>query len=136
MSIDSGNLPTSPYAPPQGRGSQTLDELPALSHSGFGIASFLISILVGIGAFIVILLASFAEASTPEGINEESALALIMGLSIFGMVGLNILGIGLGVAGVCQADRSRIFAILGLVFNGLVILGVIGLMAVGVAIGG
>ncbi|MFG0263445.1 MAG: hypothetical protein ACF788_13720 [Novipirellula sp. JB048] len=135
MSFDSGNLPTSPYAPPQG-GRSAAEGLPALPHSGFGVASFLISILVGLGAIVVILLAGFVEASTPEGINEESALAVIMGLSIFAMVGMNILGIGLGVAGVCQADRARLFAILGLVFNGVVILGVIALMAIGVAIGG
>ena len=105
-------------------------------HSGFGIASFIMSILVGIGAFSVILVAGFVEASNPEGINEESPIAIIVGLCVFGVIGLNILGIGLGVAGLCQSNRSRVFAILGLVFNGLVIMGIIGIMALGVAMGG
>tara|TARA_R110002073_G_scaffold41466_9_gene117095 strand:- start:10601 stop:11020 length:420 start_codon:yes stop_codon:yes gene_type:complete len=139
VSFDTGNPPPqSPYSPPQRQGGPSFagDVPQGKRQSGFGIASFIMSIMVGIGAFTVILVAGFAEASSPEGINEESPIAIIVGLCIFGVIGLNLLGIGLGVAGLCQPNRSRIFAILGLVFNGLVIMGIIGIMAIGVAMGG
>ncbi|EMI17399.1 putative membrane protein [Rhodopirellula maiorica SM1] len=139
MSFDTRNLPPqSPYSPPQRHGGPTpTSDIPqGKKQSGFGIASFIMSILVGIGAFTIILVAGYMEASSPEGINEESPIAIIVGLCIFAVIGLNLLGIGLGVAGLCQPNRSRIFAILGLVFNGMVIMGIIGIMALGVAMGG
>ena len=43
-----------------------------------------------------------------------------------------MLGIGLGVGGLVQVDRSRTFGVLGLVFNILVILGLVGLIVVGI----
>lgn len=90
-------------------------------HSGLGIASFIISIL----AFFVVILFFAIDAS------ETTA-----GAGICGAAFANLVGIGLGIAGVAQGDRKKVFAILGLVFNVLAILGVVGLMLIGIAVVG
>ena len=48
---------------------------------------------------------------------------------------LAMVGIGLGIAGVCQRNRKAIFGIIGLVFNGLIILGGGCLVLIGMASG-
>jgi hypothetical protein len=48
---------------------------------------------------------------------------------------LAVIGLGLGIAGIAQANRNKLFAILGIVFNGVVVLVVCGLLGLGLAIG-
>jgi hypothetical protein len=103
-------------------------------QSGLGIASLVVAIAAGATAFALVVVAGMMEVSTPGGMDEESPQAILVGLGIFGVLGLNFLGLGLGVAGIVQPDRSRVVAILGLVLNALVILGLCGLMALGTAL--
>ncbi|MEJ2437470.1 MAG: hypothetical protein P8Y49_07125 [Sulfurovaceae bacterium] len=100
-------------------------------HSGIGIASFVISIVAGILIFIVLAIAGSIEASTPGGIDENSTEAVMIGLAIIGLLFLNVLSVGLGIGGLLQKERKKIFAILGTVFSSFFILGVIGLMVLG-----
>ena len=87
-------------------------------QSGLGIASFVMAVLIGITAFALVVMAGVVEASTPGGMDEESPVAIIIGLGIFAVIGMSLLGIGLGIAGLLQPDRARIFSILGLSCNG------------------
>lgn len=100
-------------------------------HSGIGIASFVISIVAGILIFIVLGIAGSLEASTPGGIDENSTEAVMVGLAIIGLLFLNVLSVGLGIGGLLQKERKKIFAILGTVFSSFLILSVIGLMILG-----
>lgn len=100
-------------------------------HSGIGIASFVISILAGILIFIVLGIAGSLEASTPGGMDENSTEAVMVGLAIIGLLFLNVLSVGLGIGGLLQKERKKIFAILGTVFSSFLILSVIGLMVLG-----
>ncbi|MGU5664526.1 hypothetical protein [Aeromonas sanarellii] len=50
-------------------------------HSGLGIASFITSIVSGLLIFLLIGVAGVMEASTPGGIDEESAGAGVMVIS-------------------------------------------------------
>ena len=50
-------------------------------QSKLGIASLLISIITAIGLFILFLIAGVMEANTIGGLDEESAGAIILGLS-------------------------------------------------------
>ena len=100
-------------------------------HSGIGIASFVISIVAGILIFILLGIAGSLEASTPGGIDENSTEAVMIGLAIIGLLFLNVLAVGLGIGGLLQKERKKIFAILGTVFSSFFILGVIGLMVLG-----
>ena len=119
------------YAPPQYSEPAQVACVP-LKHSGIGIASFVISIFMGIFYFSVILIAGVVGAANPEGINEESVTAVVIGLLILAGLGVSLIGIGLGIAGVIQKEYKKILSVLGLVFNSLGVIGVIGLMIIGI----
>jgi hypothetical protein len=106
-----------------------VDDRPAFKHTGFGIASFIISLAVGFLDFVLVAIAGVLEATTPGGMDEESAGAILLGLSLFGLAFVNLIGIGLGFAGIFQARRNKTFAVLGIVI-GLLTLVTMGLLAV------
>ena len=106
-----------------------------LKHSGFGIASFIISIAAVIFAFGMVVLAGVMESRTPGGIDEESPEAMAVGLGIILSGLLAVLGGVLGIVGCSLPNRNKVFAILGTIFNALVVLGLVGLMILGLAAG-
>ena len=57
--------------------------------------------------------------------NKTGMLAMELGF-LFGL-GMALLGVGLAIGGLMQADRKKVFAVLGLIFNGLVLLGGLGM---------
>jgi hypothetical protein len=102
-------------------------------HSRMGIASFVISILAA-----VIGASAFGDVQDPQSIDPQSlqdspALAGLaaVGLGILGSIAFYLLGLVLGVAGIIQRRRKRLFAVLGAVFNGIVLVLVVGLVAFG-----
>ena len=123
----------SPFAPPGSIYAQQADANFVLQkkHSGLGIASLVLAIVLGITAFSLVVIAGVMAGANAEGMDEESAAAIILGLSIFAVIGLNFVGFALGVAGLFQRDRLKVFAILGTLFNGMVIAGMIGLIIIG-----
>ena len=102
-------------------------------HSGLGIASFVTSIVSGLFIFLLIVVAGVMEVSTPGGIDEESATAVIVGLFIFAFLGSSLVALGLGIAGLLQKDRKKIFAILGTIFSAVAFLGTLFIMILGLA---
>ena len=103
-------------------------------HSGMGIASLVLAILVGILAFWVIALAGVLEATTPGGIDEDAPLTALIGLAILGCPLANLVGLGLGIAGLIQRGSKKLTAILGTIGNGLVFSGVLGILVLGLAL--
>ena len=104
-------------------------------QSKLGIASLLISIFTAIGLFIVFLIAGVLESNTYGGIDEESAGAIILGLFIFGFGFLDILAIGLGIAGIFQKTKERITAIIGTIVSSATIIITVSLIGIGLAMG-
>ena len=104
-------------------------------HSGLGIASFITSIVSGIFIFLFIVVASVMEASTPGGMDEESAGAVTVGLSLIACMGASFIALGLGIGGLLQKERKKIFAILGTVFSAVSLVGTIFLVIIGLAMG-
>lgn len=104
-------------------------------HSGLGIASFIISIVSGMLIFIVIVIAGVMEVSTPGGIDENSAGAVMVGLFLILFVGTALVALGLGIAGLLQKQRKKIFSILGTVFSSVTLVGTTFIMALGLAMG-
>ena len=102
-----------------------------IKHSGIGIASFSTSIVSGICMFLLVVIAGVMESSTPGGIDEESAAAVILGLSIIAFLFISLVALGLGIGGVVQKDRKKIFPILGIVFSSVTLLTTLGLILVG-----
>ncbi len=104
-------------------------------QSKLGIASLLISILTAIGFLIVIAIAGAMEANTYGGIDEDSAGAIILGLFIFVFGGLDLLAIGLGIAGIFQKTRARVTAIIGTIISSATLIIVLSLIGIGLAVG-
>jgi hypothetical protein len=104
-------------------------------HSGLGIASFITSMVAGVLIFLLIVIAGVMEASTPGGIDEESPAAVAIGLFLFAFIGVALVALGLGVGGLMQANRKKIFAILGTVFSSVSIVGTLFIMLLGLAAG-
>jgi len=102
-------------------------------HSGLGIASFIVSIMVGLIMFCLIALISILTASSDYELKEDSHEAIAIGLGIFGLLFIDLIAVALGIAGLCQPNRQKVFAILGLLFSFGVAAGTIGLMAIGLS---
>jgi hypothetical protein len=102
-----------------------------LPHSGFGIAAFILAILVGTFLFLLIVVVGIMTMG--GDLDEDSPEAMVLGLAIFAAAGLDIIAIILGVIGLCLPGRNRLFAILGTVLGGLVLVGLCGLVAAGLA---
>jgi hypothetical protein len=102
-------------------------------HSGLGIASFVMSILVGLGMFCLIAWIAVLAASSGQTLKEDSSQAIAIGLGIFAFLFLDLIAFLLGIVGLCQPNRQKVFAILGLLFSFTVAAGMIGLIAVGLS---
>jgi hypothetical protein len=102
-----------------------------LKHSGIGITAFIISLAMAIIAFVIVIIAGVIEASSPGGMDESSAAAVVVGLLIIGCLLIQLAALGLGIAGLIQKNRKKIFAVLGTVFSGMTLVGVVFLMLVG-----
>jgi hypothetical protein len=102
-----------------------------LKHSGFGIASFISSIILGSLLFVMIVIAAVMQTSTPGGINEKSPVAILLGLFIIVLLLLEFVALGLGIVGLCQKDRKKIFAALGAAFSSVASIGTLLLMIIG-----
>src|SRR4051812_42070313 len=98
-------------------------------NSGLGIASFVIALCVGLLEFVVIGTAVFTEMT--EGLDENEPRTILLGLAALGGLLIGMLGIALGVAGLCEHDRRKTYAILGVAMNAVVIVGVLFVVVLG-----
>ena len=133
-------MSNNPYQPPWANFSSDpppgkMVAPPEPKHSGLGIASFAVALLAGVLAVAMIGVATYFAASLQEEFDDEAPQAIAVGLGIMGSLGLAVIGAGLGIAGVAQPNRNKVFAILGLTFNALLVLSVCGLMALGLFVG-
>jgi hypothetical protein len=106
-----------------------------LKHSGLGIASFITSIISGIILFTLVGIAGFLQATTPGGLDENSAAAVIIGLLLFAFVGALLVALGLGIGGLVQKERKKIYAVLGTVFATAFLLIMIFILILGLSMG-
>ena len=111
--------------------SQTAATPVEQKHSALGIASFILSILVGVSFLALLVIAGFVETSRPGGMDEDSPVAMFLGLGLFAILGLNLLAFGIGIGGLFQENRKKLFSVLGIVFSSLTLIGGIGLIALG-----
>ncbi|MDR5582901.1 hypothetical protein ABND12_10940 [Paenibacillus larvae] len=111
------------------------ETLPAFKHSGYGIASFFISLICGLSC--VILLVVFFTAVqkylpgdlAPTGIltpEQQKAFMEAVTTSIelkslfytfFVIAGIDVVGFGFGIAGLFQKNRKRALPIIGIIFS-------------------
>ena len=85
--------------------------IPTQSHSGLGIAALTISL--GAGGLLVLLMGIAGVLdSQPGGMDENSVAANAIGLGVL----FSALALALGIAGLVQAGRNKLYAVLGTVF--------------------
>ncbi len=106
-------------------------ETKEMKHSRLGITSFVISLVIGIVMGILIIIAGIMEATLPGGIDENSVGAIVLGLFLLGGLFVDLVALGLGIAGLFQKERKKIFAILGIIFSGITVSGTLLLMVIG-----
>jgi hypothetical protein len=91
-------------------------------HSRLGIASFSIIMTVGV---LFLILSVLAEAMIAEmlrsGDFSETGMTAV-GLGALLLVAAGITSLGLGIGGIAQSRRRRVFAVLGTVFSSLFLL--------------
>ncbi len=105
-----------------------------LPHSGLGIASFILTVFAGVSimvSVIAIIVLALENPVMPER-NPQ-----VMGAACGVMVSLFPAAVGglLGLIGLFQPNRNRLFAILGCLFAALEIGGFAALLAVGLLLG-
>ncbi len=92
-------------------------------HSGRGIASFVIAMAVGVFDLLLFGLMVVIGAVASEQAQKGSAVLRIFSTGITLGLAANIVGVALGVSGLCQKNRKKVFAILGLIFNLAAVIG-------------
>ncbi len=104
-------------------------------HSRLGIASFALSLAMGAVLFQLVVILGVLESTTPGGLDEDSAVTIILGLLVIFSLFLDLVAFGLGIAGIFQHRRKKMFAILGAIFSGFTLLIVVALTVVGIVLG-
>jgi hypothetical protein len=106
-------------------------------HSWLGVASFVV-FLVYCTLFFLLFLVSVLLTMSGEPLAKPPALpsptVILLGIMLFASVFLSLMGVALGIAGAVQRNRRKVFAVLGIVFNGgffLLFAGVMLLAALG-----
>jgi len=100
-------------------------------HSGLGIASFMISmVIIGFVFFLFFLIVILAVIA-PDLSQTNSTMIRTLGTFLMLSSLASLVGVGLGVAGLKQINRKKVFSILGLVFNLMIIAGMIMLIVIG-----
>ena len=124
--------PQYPYAAPSSEPTGGQPEYP-VKHSGLGIASFVISLVTGVGFCAFFVVAGVLAQQAGDNFDQSPA-AVMVGLSFFALVGAACLGFVLGVAGLFQRNRFQVFAILGILFNIAIMVVFVGLLIIGMMV--
>lgn len=98
-------------------------------HSGLGIASFILSTSFGIQMFVSSILMFLVARSAPCSFAEDSPESLGFFVYLFMCCSIVFIGLSLGVAGLFQRDRKKLFPILGTLFSMLIFGSLIALFA-------
>jgi len=84
----------------------------AIKHSGLGIASCIIS-FISYSGFSIMFMTAILVTLKPE-LENECVSEIMVTLILFSFI-LLIPGLTLGIAGIFQKERKRIFAIIGII---------------------
>ena len=108
--------------------------LPPVTHPPTGVISFVLGLLSALGVFLLFVVAIVAAANQANGVTSEDGpeVVLIGGLFILSIL-FAFVGIPLAFVGLFQSSRRRVFPIIGLCVNLLVLGFLVVLMLAGVA---
>ena len=100
---------------------QTSDD--SLKHSVWGIVSFIMDIVAVEFELLVVCI----RGTHPDGMDGNPVTAIILVLLLIGGVSMVLLGASFGIVGLFEKNRKKVFPVLGVIINGLIILVIIGL---------
>lgn len=113
-------------------------------HSALGLSSLIISGLTGLtycGLFVlymVVIMGSIDQLQTYDpysssfsGMEGLTLMACVVGLCALGSPVISLVGLGLGIGGLLQQDREKLFSILGLIVSALLLIGSCSLLLLG-----
>tara|TARA_Y100000739_G_scaffold121090_1_gene104243 strand:- start:22 stop:366 length:345 start_codon:yes stop_codon:yes gene_type:complete len=107
--------------------AQSVSEVTQPKNSGFGVGSFVISILTGSSMLILTITAGVMDE---KGVMEDDTEMQVVGILILGSMLLAVIGSVLGVVSYFQKDKKKVLGIIGLALNALIVLGGIILMMI------
>ncbi len=113
------------YDTPDGRSGTA-----SLPHSGLGIASVILTVFAGLGVTVSVVAATVLAIQNPA-LAEDDPQIIAVGCGILASLPLAMIGGLLGLIGLFQPDRNRLFAILGCIFAVLEVGGVGALLLIG-----
>lgn len=93
-------------------------------HSRLGVASFALACLSGVSMFVLFVIVGYMETTQPGAMDDETAAPMIVGLFSIGLVLLSLVALGIGVGGLFQKGKRKLFAVLGTVISTLTVAGV------------
>jgi hypothetical protein len=126
--------PARPAPAPRPASEKVLRRTPSeRTHSGLGITSFIFGLLTFVWEGLLFVLIGIVGANSRGGLTNGAA--TVFGLAFLAGALFPIFGVSMGLAGLFQSDRKRVFAILGFCLNGLIILGVGALICMGMTVG-
>jgi hypothetical protein len=100
-------------------------------HSGLGIASFVIGLVAAVVVFLALLAAGVLSIAHGGAIDQRAPAVILVGLVMVLFLLIAFIGIVLGLIGVLQARRRKLFAGLGLGINAAVVIGTLALIMLG-----
>lgn len=95
-----------------------------------GIISTVIGILTGTGVFTIFIIAGYLETNS-TGVIEDSFINLGAGLAALTAVFIHLTGAVIGIVGIFQKDKNKLFAIAGTILNVLILLSITMLILTG-----
>jgi hypothetical protein len=104
-------------------------------HSGIGIASLVLAVVAGIAMLVIFGIAGVMAGDDVGGFDEESPAAMALGAFALLAGALTLVGLCLGIGALLQKDRNKLFGVIGIIANALVLVGSGGLMCVGALMG-
>jgi hypothetical protein len=107
---------------------------PPLKHSGLGILSVVLAALSAVAVVVTLVVAAAMSANDPTLFDDDEGPAtMALGAAVILEACLSLVGVGLGIGGLADKSRRKVFPAIGVVFNGLIILAVVALMVLGAA---
>ena len=122
-----------PYPPPYGVPAWGMNPATiAVKHSRLGITSIILAILAGL-TLVGLLATAMLLAMNHHGQELADDSPEMIGLGVGVMFALLIALVGgiLALIGLFMTDRKRMTAVIGMIFNSLIVLAVVGLMILG-----
>jgi cytochrome c biogenesis protein CcdA len=105
-------------------------------HSGIGMASLVLALLSALSLVAMIGASVVIVADDPAALEDEnSPKFIVVFVLLLASLVMMVVGLGLGVGGALQRDRKKLFGILGLISNIVMLLMIVGFFVVALLAG-